>query len=307
MSFCLQTVNFDTKLYKNLNFYFIFKTEISRFVCHAEGSNIEDALKSKNYDVLSFDGHTNRFFARHCSWKISKPDFGSHLSLDSAVLDENDTLTITGSYETNYEMDYRKKNRGSTTLFRTTGNFSQKGFVYLAGYDSIYVSLWFEKNALSKDDIRKNDPRTLSIVYYESVVELSENTGQLTFFRNADQKPITNGKIVLRPVKGLRDDKLVMLNFKQISYGIPGLNSNPRVTVDGVQLNTSALPAVFLQSPLSDNITVIVNMLETEPITIHYLLVNRHCNESAVLRVEDQARPNASFQTPKIMAPPAQG
>ncbi len=209
---------------------------------------------------------------------------GSHLNLISAVLNPDDILTITGSRR---GFPWAFLEGVEATFFQTNGSFSQNGLVYLGGYDIIEVTLWLQgsNNFVYDEKNEKSDPRSFYVVYHNSVVELPPSTGELTFFRNTDTNPIINGEIVLQPKEGFAD-QLMLLNFTQLP-----VNASSKVTVDGVQLNTSALPAVFLQSPSAANITVTVDMLQAEPITVHYLLVNRQCSESAVLKVGDQARP----------------
>ncbi len=262
-----------------------FKTEITRFTCYTEGGTTEYVKNHTNYNVLVLDKNQKRFGPRDCNWHISKPGSGSFLNLVSAVLDSDDSLTITGIRVDDSNSFVWNFQRTKHTLFQTKGSFSQKGLVYLSGYSSITVNLNLKENALSNDDLENSDPRSFYAVYHSSVVELQQNTGQLTFFLNTDPKTITDEKIVLQPGKGFTD-QLMLLNFTQLP-----VNSSSKVIVDGVQLNTSALPAVFLQSHSSPSITVTVDMHETEPITVHYLLVNRHCSENAVLKMGDQARP----------------
>ncbi len=229
------------------------------------------------------------FFSGECNWIISKPNSGSFLNLVNAVLNSNDTLTIKGIKTKDKKETFQiiPFANDVTTLYYAKGNFPQNLLVSLAGYDFITVDLHiqFKKKSLYRNDEKNSDQRSFYAVYYNSAIELRQNTGLLTFYPRINPKPISKGRIVFQPSAGLNDEKLVMLNFTQFPNG----NSSFKVTVDGVQLNS--LKTVFLQSPSSPNITVTVDMPQAEPITVHYLLVNRQCSESAVLKVGDQARP----------------
>ncbi len=121
----------------------------------------------------------------------------------------------------------------------------------------------------------------------ESVITLSSSTGQATVLFSRDwQNQMAQTSLQFTPKE--INDQLIMLNFTQL----PVNSNDTKVTVDGVQLNSTVLPTMFLQSPSSPVITVILNMTgrqqKVKPITLRWWLVNKRCSEKAVLRIGGQ-------------------
>ncbi len=154
----------------------------------------------------------------------------------------------------------------------------------IAGNERFSVLLKFASLASNDDDAPSS--RTLYAVFQnKSVITLSTSIGRATFPLNTDyQSSISNATLQFAPE--VIYNQLIVLNFTQLP-----VNVNTKVTVDGVQLNSTS-PTMFLQSPSLPFITVTLNMpQQVEPITFRWWLVSRQCSEKMVLKYGDPARP----------------